>query len=169
MTFSYGNNFFDDLLNYSDKTTKDDDKSLKQTYELQQRLNNFWANNSLPTLLKSQKFSGETDITGKEKSPLGGSINPLRPGIRNAPGTPACSDEFDFWNLNDKKHHKKEENNQEDFEIVNNETNTETKENFTNQNIEYMSNISVPLYVWIIIILVVLLVLILVFFHYYKK
>ena len=107
MTFSIGQNFNKDLLEYSDKQTKhnDSEKAIKLTYDLQYRLAHYFQNNDKEILLKSQKNSGMKDEYGKNV-PLGGEINFLRHGPDNLSGT--CKglicNEFPFWGtLNDKK------------------------------------------------------------------
>ena len=51
MTFSVGQNFFNDLLQSSDKRTHNDKKAIEQTYLKQKRLNDFWVNNDIPVLV----------------------------------------------------------------------------------------------------------------------
>jgi len=101
MTFSYGQDFYNDLLKFSDHHSKDDQKAIETAYELQSRLQNYWKNNAFEVLKKSEKYSGNVDLNG-HKSALGGDLNPFISGINNAPGTPAEASEFPFWSLNDK-------------------------------------------------------------------
>jgi hypothetical protein len=98
MTFSIGQNFFNDLLQSSEKTTHNDEKAIEQTYQKQIRLNDFWVNNGIPVLLKSKEYSGMVDLLGKQE-PSGGQINWQRCGARNAPGScvNGCPDEYAFW------------------------------------------------------------------------
>ena len=133
MAFSIGQNFFNDLLTSSGKQVShhNSEEAIKLTYEKQKRLNNFFANNSLPVLLQSQKYSGMRDLEGK-KEPLGGHINYLRNGIRNAPGTLACSRDYLFWgttksnedkgNNEDQDQQDHNQDQQENFEDVNEQT-----------------------------------------------
>lgn len=116
MTFSIGQNFFNDLLESSDKRTHNDQKAIEQTYLKQKRLNDFWVNNDIPVLLKSKEFGGMHDMFGKQE-PLGGHINLLRCGARNAPGSciHGLPDEYPFWGTTkeNKQDHK------ENFENIN--------------------------------------------------
>lgn len=129
MTFSIGQNFFNDLLESSDKTTHNDQKAIEQTYLLQKRLNDFWVNNDIPVLLKSKEFGGMVDLLGNAE-PSGGHINWQRCGARNAPGSCkyGCPDEYAFWGTpkenkpQDKKQDKKQDkpHKKENFENINN-------------------------------------------------
>jgi len=116
MTFSIGQNFFNDLLESSDKRTHNDQKAIEQTYLKQKRLNDFWVNNDIPVLLKSKEFGGMHDMFGKPE-PLGGHINWLRCGARNAPGSciHGCPDEYPFWGTT--KENKQDQ--KENFENIN--------------------------------------------------
>ena len=127
MTFSIGQNFFNELLESSDKITHNDQKAIEQTYLKQKRLNDFWVNNDIPVLLKSREFGGMVDLLGKPE-PLGGDINWQRCGARNALGSciHGCPDEYPFWgttkeNKKENKEHKKEnkEDKKENFENIN--------------------------------------------------
>jgi hypothetical protein len=129
--FSTGQNFNNELLHYSDKVSDSDEKSLETTYKLQQRLTQFYKNNTGPTLLKSKKFSGMVDLMGNTE-PLGGHINPLRNGTDNAPGTGLFSDEFPFWKLANGKNEQKNE--QKNAQNAENNKNTST-ENFVNETL----------------------------------
>ena len=116
MTFSIGQNFFNDLLESSDKRTHNDQKAIEQTYLKQKRLNDFWVNNDIPVLLKSKEFGGMVDLLGNAE-PLGGHINWLRCGARNAPGSCkyGCPDEYAFWGTTKENKEDKKEN----FENIN--------------------------------------------------
>ena len=129
--FSIGQNFNNELLHYSDKVTDSDEKSLETTYKLQQRLTQFYKNNTGPTLLKSKIFSGMVDLMGNTE-PLGGHINPLRNGTDNAPGTGLFSDEFPFWKL---ANGKNEQKNAQKNEQKENFQSTQSTENFVNQTL----------------------------------
>jgi hypothetical protein len=137
MTFSIGQNFFNDLLESSDKRTHNDQKAIELTYLLEKRLCNFWKNNDKPVLLKSKEFSGMKNLLG-EPVPLGGEINWQECGIDNAPGSckHGCSDEYPFWgsvkeNEIDKKENFENINNiVEQPEIIENFTISNKKENF---------------------------------------
>jgi len=116
MTFSIGQNFFNDLLESSDKRTHNDQKAISLTYEKQRRLNDYWVNNDKIVLLKSKQFSGMPDLQGNAE-PLGGSINWQLCGARNAPGSciNGCPDEYPFWGtIKENKEDKKE-----NFENIN--------------------------------------------------
>lgn len=152
MTFSIGQNFFNDLLESSDKTNYDDKKAIEQTYLKQKRLNDFWVNNDIPVLLKSQEFGGMVDLLGN-KEPLGGHINLLRCGTRNAPDScvNGCPDEYPFWK--ETKQNKKENINEtiEEPKIIENFTIDEiigNKENFSG---------TTSMILWIVLIVVLLL------------
>ena len=166
MTFSLGQDFFNELLKSSDKRTHNDEKAISQTYHLQERLNYFWKNNDKPVLLQSQKYSGMSDLAGKSE-PLGGQINWQQCGITNAPGscTGGCSDEYPFWGpvthtkqnpgivLDSKeKTIGKKLNDKENFTVLHNKENfnIDKKENFNGTD---------PM-VWIIIILVAIVTII---------
>ena len=156
MAFSIGQNFFNDLLKSSDKTTINSDNAINETYLKQKRLNDFWVNNDIPVLLKSKKFSGMKDFNG-ESEPLGGHINWSRDGARNAPGSckNGCCSEYPFWGSTNNN-------------IVKNKENKENKENFIETNLnnkEYLTETSnnndtlqgtIP---WIVIIILILLML----------
>ena len=116
MTFSIGQNFFNDLLESSDKRTHNDQKAIEQTYLKQKRLNDFWVNNDIPVLLNSKEFGGMHDLFGKPE-PLGGHINWFRCGARNAPGSciHGCPNEYPFWGTT--KENKQDQ--KENFENIN--------------------------------------------------
>ena len=96
----FGQNYFKDLLHYSDEHTLNDNAAIEQNYQLQRRLTDFFANNDKVQLLKSQKYSGEVNLLG-DKSPLGGPIDWNLNGIRNVPNLNdnGCPPEFPFWNF----------------------------------------------------------------------
>ena len=158
MTFSIGQNFFNDLLESSDKRTHNDQKAIKQTYDLQKRLNDFWINNDIPVLLKSKKFAGMNNVVG-DSEPLGGSINLQRCGARNAPGSciHGCPDEYPFWGTTkeNKQDHK------ENFENINEAVEQpEIIEKFTVDNvIGQKENFSgtTSMILWIVLIVVLVL------------
>ena len=168
MTFSIGQNFFNNLLESSDNTNFNDKKAIEQTYLKQKRLNDFWVNNDIPVLLKSQKFGGMVDLLGN-KEPLGGHINLLRCGTRNAPGSciNGCPDEYPFWGETKETKQDKEENleniNQvvEQPKIIEKFTVIDQKENFMSGNTSMI--------VWIVIIVVLLLLGFGVFLYFTRK
>lgn len=163
MTFSIGQNFFKDLLESSDKTVNNDKKAIELTYLKQKRLNDFWANNDIPVLLKSKEFGGMVDLLGNSE-PLGGHINFQRCGTRNAPGScvNGCPNEYDFWGISKdnkpeiKTEIKKPKNNNNIVEQPN------VVENFTIDDIidkkEYFSENTSNTIVIILIIVIVLLI-----------
>ena len=158
MTFSIGQNFFNDLLESSDKRTHNDQKAIEQTYLKQKRLNDFWVNNDIPVLLKSKEFGGMVDLLGNTE-PLGGHINWLRCGARNAPHSceNGCPDEYLFWGTTkeNKQDHK------ENFENINEAVEQpEIIEKFTvNDVIGQKENFSgtTSMILWIILIVVLVL------------
>lgn len=99
MVFSQGQNFYDNLLNYSTKTTDNNEDAIEQNFNLQLRLSDYFRNNQFQTLNLSKLNSGETTYDGK-KSALGGPINPFINGATNLPGTGVMADEFPFWQMN---------------------------------------------------------------------
>jgi len=104
MSYSYGNNLYNDLLKYANKQG-DDEAAIHKAYHLQSRLHNYYSNNDKPTLLNSQKYSSET-YNGKPV-PLGGPIDWEVGGTRNAPKTPGCPPDFNFWAFKDIPEEKK--------------------------------------------------------------
>ena len=174
MTFSIGQNFFKNLLESSNKSTNDiDKKSIKETYQLQKRLQDFFVNNDIPVLLKSQKYSGMKDLLG-ESEPLGGHINFKRCGARNAPGSciDGFPDEYNFWgniiskqdNSKDKKHHYSKDEIVENFnniveqpKLIENFSIVDHKENFNGNNMS------------IIIIIIIILIILITFFYFIHK
>ena len=95
MAFSIGQNFFNDLLDYSNNGQSSD--NMDTVVALQARLSQFYKNNPGQVLTKSMKFSGEENSLG-EKVPLGGQIIYSKSNIGNAQGSNFYSKEFDFWN-----------------------------------------------------------------------
>ena len=156
MTFSIGQNFFNDLLESSDKRTHNDQKAIEQTYLKQKRLNDFWVNNDIPVLLKSKEFGGMVDLLGKPE-PLGGHINWQRCGARNAPGSciHGCPDEYPFWGTTKENKEDKKEN----FENINEAVEQpEIIEKFTVDDVighkeNFMSG-ETSIIVWIVLIVV---------------
>lgn len=154
MTFSYGQDFYNDLLKYSDHHSKDDQQAIETAYELQSRLQNYWKNNAFEALKKSEKYSGNVDLNG-HKSALGGDLNPFISGINNAPGTPAEASEFPFWSLDDKGEIvNKKKNTQSNMQINNNNTNN-NKEYLTDTKNNSNNNKNDQLYMWIMGIIIV--------------
>jgi hypothetical protein len=164
MAYSIGQNFFEDILQYSDKNSKD---TTETAYELQARLGIFFKNNGGPTLLKSEKYSGEVGLNGK-KEPLGGPINFARNGYGNAPGTPFLSSEFPFWSANDEFKVENAKNKIENFGNTNvaNYVDTNDYTSTTSNNKEYFSpdedtlssvlKILIPILILIIIVFCIL-------------
>lgn len=158
MTFSIGQNFFNDLLESSDKRTHNDQNAISLTYEKQKRLNNFWINNDIPVLLKSKQFAGMVDLLGNTE-PLGGHINLQRCGARNAPGTckHGCPDEYPFWGTTKENNSDKKEN----FENINEAVEQpEIIEKFTvDEVIGHKENFSgsTSMILWIVLIVVLVL------------
>lgn len=178
MTFSIGQNFFNDLLKSSDKRTHNDQKAISQTYHLQERLNYFWKNNDKPVLLQSQKYSGMSDLAGKSE-PLGGHINWHQCGITNAPGscTNGCPDEYPFWgtikNIPNKNPGivigSKETTQQSPKQKLNKKV--DFKENFTvfDNREDFSSNTTIWTIVIIVSIITILIVILTVISHYSTK
>ena len=155
MTFSIGQNFFNDLLESSDKRTHNDQKAIEQTYHLQQRLDRFWKNNDIPVLLKSKQFSGMPDLQGNAE-PLGGSINWQLCGIDNAPGSciNGCPDEYPFWGTT--KENKKDQ--KENFENINEAVEQpEIIEKFTVMDKKENFSGTTSMTLWIVLIVVLVL------------
>jgi len=158
MTFSIGQNFFNDLLESSDKRTHNDQKAIEQTYQLQLRLDRFWKNNDKPVLLKSKQHSGMTDLLGNSE-PLGGGINWQRCGIDNAPGSciNGCPDEYAFWGTTKENKEDKKEN----FENINEAVEQpEIIEKFTVDDvIGHKENFSgtTSMILWVVLIVVLVL------------
>ena len=120
MTFSIGQNFFNDLLQTSDKITHNDQKAISLTYDLQTRLAHYFQNNEKVVLLKSEEYCGGIDLFGNCE-PLGGSINWLRCGTDNLPSSckDGCPDEFDFWGMSKESKSKIKPDKKENFENIN--------------------------------------------------
>ena len=121
MTFSIGQNFFNELLESGNKIAHNNDKkSLSVTYELQKRMATYWKNNDKPVLLKSKQHSGMTDLLGHSE-PLGGSINWQRCGTDNAVGSciHGCPDEYPFWGTTKENKIENEKDKKENFENIN--------------------------------------------------
>ena len=161
MTFSIGQNFFNELLESSDKITHNDKKAIEQTYLKQKRLNDFWVNNDIPVLLKSREFGGMVDLLGKPE-PLGGDINWQRCGARNALGSciHGCPDEYPFWGTTKENKEDKKENKKENFENINKAVEQpEIIEKFTvDEVIGHKENFSgtTSMILWIVLIVVLL-------------
>ena len=161
MTFSIGQNFFNDLLKSADNRTRNDQKAIKQTYDLQQRLNDYWKNNDKPVLLKSKELGGMTDLLGYSE-PLGGHINWQRCGITNEPGScvNGCPDEYQFWETTkENKKEIKKEKKKENFEEINEPIEQpEIIEKFTvmdhKENFGISNNTSIILIIVLIVILI---------------
>jgi len=162
MTFSIGQNFFNDLLESSDKRTHNDQKAIEQTYLLQKRLNDFWVNNDIPVLLKSKEFGGMVDLLDNPE-PLGGHINWQRCGARNAPGSckHGCPDEYQFWGTTKENKSEIKIDKKENFENINEVVEQpEIIENFTVDNvIGHKENFSgtTSMTLWIVLIVVIVL------------
>ena len=156
MTFSYGQDFYNDLLKYSDHHSKDDQKAIEIAYELQSRLQNYWKNNAFEALKKSEKYSGNVDLNG-HKSALGGDLNPFISGINNAPSTPAEASEFPFWSLNDKGNiiNTKKNNTQSNMQINNNNNNNNNKEYLTDTGKNSDDGKNDQIYIWIMGIIII--------------
>ena len=175
MAFSYGDNFFNDLLKKSDKIVEKDhlssNDSIKIAYDLQTRLANFWVNNNKPVLMKSQKYSGMNDSNGNA-TPLGGPINWLEGGARNAPSSVhnGCPNEFPFWghlpkhnkHQENKEYKEHEDNKIEHFTDNGTDNGTENfinKENFDEKDTLLISGI-------VVVVILILLMLVMFYFHH---
>ena len=172
--FSYGQSFFNDILQFSTKHSHHDEKrALNEAFEIQLRGNDFFKNNFYDVLHKSQEYSGETNLEGTKKVPLGGALNPYVGGTTNIPGSGACAPEFPFWNKNFKPVHRKrdDENSMNKNEslppqpqpkVVENFTNDDSVEKFT-VNRENMGDNNNTMLIIIISIAVVVIVIIILF------
>lgn len=174
MTFSIGQNFFKDLLESSNKRTDyNDKKSITHSYQLVKRLQDFYVNNNMPILLKSEKYSGMKDLLG-ETEPLGGHINFRRCGARNAPGSciDGFPDEYNFWgNIISKQENSKDKKKQDN-------SNEKINENFNNiiEQPKLIENFSIVDHKEnfdgnnkvIIIIIIIILIILITFFIYFK-
>ena len=116
---SIGQDFFKDLLHYTNEHTPTDKSSIHINYELQKRLSELNVNNDLPTLLKSKKYSGEVSLTG-HKEPLGGPISHKYD---------KCTDEFPFWSLRATPDGKKDPNMIAVDDNKHNENNNDSNDN----------------------------------------
>lgn len=175
MSSFYGQNYFKDLLHYSDDHTLNDNAAIEQNYQLQRRLTDFFANNDKVQLLKSQKYSGEVNLLG-DKSPLGGPINWNLNGIRNVPNLNdhGCPSEFLFWNF--KKENNEDTKNsaksqqQKPLNAVNKPKPIQQKNlvnTFTDNNSNNNSNKKNNL--WFIILIIVVPILIFLIIYYLSK
>lgn len=177
MTFSIGQNFFNDLLKSSDKITnyKNPEKAIKLTYDLQVRLADFWKNNDKPLLLKSQLHSGNVDLAGNE-TPLGGSINFNLCGITNDPNSckDGCPTEYPFWGT-PKEEHKIKDNKQENFENINSNNNQniieqpQIVENFTLDNTENFEDNDNTINIILIILTVIIVIFLILGIYLYIR
>lgn len=163
MTFSIGQNFFNELLESGNKIAHNNDKkSLSVTYELQKRMATYWKNNDKPVLLKSKQHSGMTDLLGHSE-PLGGSINWQRCGTDNAVGSciHGCPDEYPFWGTTKENKIENEKDKKENFENINEvEEQPEIIENFTVEDVMgHKENFSgnTCMILWIVLIVVLVL------------
>ena len=160
---SLANNYFHDLLDYTTAHTKNDEDAIKMERELQFRLANFFQDNPTPTLLFSQKYSGDVN-NNLQKEPLGGPINPLRAGPNNIPTSGYCPDEFPFWNFAEKEHKKENKqdhgtNNDEEIENQNDLVEHFTNENFVDTQIKenFDGSTVIPIIIGVLVIIIVLL------------
>ena len=116
-------NYFDKILTESNKLNEqnrenpEEDDPILTAYLLQLRAANWFANNPGSVLLNSAKYSGCKDSTGK-KQPLGGPIDEQKQNYRNRQGSTFCSDEYPFWECQNKKKNKKKVNIVIDEEIT---------------------------------------------------
>ena len=146
-SFSIGQNFFKDLLQYSDKHVKENEQ-ISTTVALQARAASYFKNNTYPTLRKSQQYSGMVDNEGK--NPLGGKIDYKLSGTNNIPSIGICSDEFDFWGKNTVPKPKLHKNVNFTHDI---------KENFGNNLVNIKENFGNETDMWWIILIIVLVIL----------
>jgi hypothetical protein len=156
---SVGQNYYKDLLNFSDKHSKNDQDAIKMDYALQKRLSDYFKNNSAPTLLFSKEYSGMIDDGIKQ--PLGGPINQLRDGPDNIVGSGFCSQEFEFWDFDKKKPNNIEKQNEIIEKFTNEDYNNEIKENFINEGIQenFDGNTTIPIIIGISVFIIVMLML----------
>ena len=162
MPYSIGQRFWEDILQYSTETAQSGEKAIKDAYQLQVRLNNINANNSLAILLASQEYSGLNE-------PLGGPINWSKNGIRNTPGSPACSPDINFLKITGEKERKFDPGDivideKESFENINNIDSIDNEvlqneliEHFTNKE-EFKIGHNLKLTITIVAVLTVLLI-----------
>lgn len=171
MSFSYGNNIFNEILKKSNKLedTNSSDVHINNNeiaHDLQRRLCHYFGNNPVPILKKSEKYSGI--VKDGKNEPLGGPIDPIRPGINNRPGTLARSSDFPFWGPTENKNvqSKKTKNVQEKEEKEENEKlNNDKVEKFTDYNKENfnMNLSSISIWAIILIIIIIIVIVLLVF------
>ena len=100
MSFSIGEDVNKNLLKIGDKMSKNTENSFNDTYALQARLSNWFKNNPGEVLTRSQSYSGMKE--NNENVPLGGPIDYNQQNIMNAQGTNFLSDEFPFWENEEK-------------------------------------------------------------------
>jgi len=100
MSFSIGEDVNKNLLKIGDKMSKNTENSFNDTYALQARLSNWFKNNPGEILTRSQSYSGMKE--NNENVPLGGPIDYNQQNIMNAQGTDFLSDEFPFWENEEK-------------------------------------------------------------------
>lgn len=100
MSFSIGEDVNKNLLKIGDKMSKKTENSFNDTYALQARLSNWFKNNPGEVLTRSQSYSGMKE--NNENVPLGGPIDYNQQNIMNAQGTNFLSDEFPFWENEEK-------------------------------------------------------------------
>lgn len=158
---SLAKNYFHDLLDYTTAHTKNDEDAIKMERELQFRLANFFQDNPTPTLLFSQKYSGDVN-NNQQKEPLGGPINPLRAGPNNIPTSGYCSDEFPFWNFAEKNktgQNTGQDTNNEEIENQNDLVEHFTNENFVDTQIKenFDGSTVIPIIIGVVVIIIVLL------------
>lgn len=162
---SLATNYFNDLLHYTNAHTKNDEDAIKMERELQFRLANFFQDNPTPTLLFSQKFSGDIN-NNLQKEPLGGFINPLVSGTNNIPTSGNCPDEFPFWTFAE-KNNKTDNKTEQDTNYDNNEeieNQPDLVEHFTNENFvdtqikeNFDGSTFIPIIIGVVVIIIVLL------------
>jgi len=102
MVNSVGKNITNDILNYSNKVSQNNN-DMDTQLKLQERLANWYQNNPASVLLNSEKYSGMRE--NGDHVPLGGRINTYANNIANRPPQNSSeqafySDEFPFWNFN---------------------------------------------------------------------
>ena len=158
---SIGQNFFKDLLHYTNDKTQTDKDSIQTDYELQKRLSDFWKNNDKPTLLKSQKYSGEVLLN--KAVPLGGPLNLSE----------ECQDEFPYWSIGgnqtnsdiiNENENENENDNENDNSDINNNVNENTKEHFTQNIYGVKENFNGNTTTVIIVVILIILLLSIMFF-----
>ena len=163
--FSVGQNFFNTLLDYSDKNTDNDNQAIQQAYQLQKRLDNIWANNNKPVLMHSKKFSGIVNNDGNSE-PLGGVIDWNECGSRNLQNCEnGCPDEFSFWGFTKDTPVPNTIKPVDESEIVEKFTNEseDTKEKFTIDNKENLDGNTTRIIFWVLLPIGILIFLLLIF------